>query len=452
MKIRSTIILMALALALVLCVSASAETYIGYTQEEFDALEATTVIASPDSPTGYYVTFRYKDAEAERVRLYGEWAFSDMAHANLVSTLGATPEEWQDGYILHSIAGWPVVDLTLNEATGVWSYTIPLPNGTYSYRFILGGGETGPYGIIQGAVSAYDPNNVPLLNGGIADSGEEFLSAIYVPYDAEKQSLTASITGKRELEAPRDGENGEVIFGNIPDSEGINVPFGIYLPYGFDADRSEAYPILTLYHGAGGTESSWINGGAIYHILDNVIAEGSLEPTIVVIPTTPPEGWDRAKILDNVVNVILPYMSENYNASTEPARRAFAGLSMGGATTGYAMFHYTDDFDYYGIFSAPMLEDVAPDYTLPQLKEKKIFIGFGSYDFVAFRSLYSIFPDADGNKVQLTGGGAEGSSYEYMVGLSRNGVSYYTLEIPANHLWTLWRKCAADFFVNLLWK
>ena len=36
-----------------------AQEYEGYTQEEFDNLQVTTVIQSDSSPTGYYVTFRF---------------------------------------------------------------------------------------------------------------------------------------------------------------------------------------------------------------------------------------------------------------------------------------------------------------------------------------------------------------------------------------------------------
>lgn len=101
----------------------------------------TTVVKSEDSPTGYYVTFRYKDPDSGRVRIYGEWAFSDLDHSTVVTSLNATPEEWQDGYTVWQTSGWPTADMVLDEETGIWSYTIPLPNGTYNYRFYVGGAE-----------------------------------------------------------------------------------------------------------------------------------------------------------------------------------------------------------------------------------------------------------------------------------------------------------------------
>ena len=61
----------------------------------------TTVVKDPDSPTGYSVTFRYRDPSATRVRLSGQWLFSDKAHASLATSLNATPEEWKNGYFVH---------------------------------------------------------------------------------------------------------------------------------------------------------------------------------------------------------------------------------------------------------------------------------------------------------------------------------------------------------------
>ena len=62
-------------LALILACQVSpavAVVYEGHTQQEFESLEKTTVIRSEDSVTGYFVTFRYKNTDATRVRIYGE--------------------------------------------------------------------------------------------------------------------------------------------------------------------------------------------------------------------------------------------------------------------------------------------------------------------------------------------------------------------------------------------
>ena len=159
-------------------------------QKEADTLEKTTVVKDPDSPTGYSVTFRYKDPNAKRVRLSGQWMFSDKSHASLVTSLNATAQEWKNGYFVHRYGKWPTVDMTLDEETGVWAYTIPLPNGTWVYTFYVGGMENAELKDDTDAVQEWDPTNPPLLYDYEATdmTPNERRSDIYVPYDAEKQS------------------------------------------------------------------------------------------------------------------------------------------------------------------------------------------------------------------------------------------------------------------------
>lgn len=440
-----------LILCLLLSHCALAVTYEGYTQEQFDALEQTTVIPSEDSPTGYYVTFRYKDADATRVRIYGEWAFSDIALASLVTSENAAPEAWEDGDTVWKTTSWPTADMVKDEATGIWSYTIPLPTGTWCYRYYVGGAQDAELTDYTGAVMVADPANVNYLADASETGGEQLLTAVYVPYDPVKQAQTIT----RFEEAPLEGENGTVGYETVTLDSGITTTYAYYLPYGYDPQREEPYPILVLFHGGGGYYGSWFTNGLV-NILDNMIAQGRMEPTIVVTPNgsdfpNDTYRWDRPAILDYVMNTILPNMTENFNASADPARRAFAGLSMGGATAGYALFHYTDAFDTFILFSAPFLGDIQPDYTLPQLQDKNIFIGYGDYDMVLARSLYQLEPDQDGNLIPLTNA-SEGSVLEYLIGLSNAGVPVKTLNYPYGHDWVLWRKLIVDVFDDILWK
>lgn len=450
---KKLVSLFAVLCLLATCGAAYATTYEGYTEKEFAALTQTTVVKSDDSPTGYYVTFRYVDPEAPRVRIYGEWRFSAPDWSSFVTSENKAPEDWEDGDTEWSTAGWPTTDMVKDEATGIWSYTIPLPNGTWNYRFYVGGVEGAELTDYTDAVMIPDPSNVHYISDAVTEmNGEQCLTSVYVPYDETKQAKTSM----RLEEAPRDGENGTVLFESATTSGDIATSYGVYLPNGYDAGRAEPYPILVLFHGGGGYDGSWFNNGLV-NILDNMIAEGRLEPTIVVTPCgsdfpNDTYRWDRPAVLEFVVNTILPHMTEAYNASGDPARRAFAGLSMGGATAGYALFHYTDTFDYFMLFSAPFLGDIQPDYTLPQLMEKHIFVGYGDYDFVVPRSLYHLEANADGEKTVLTAKPEEGSVLEYIVGLANEGVPVMTYHLPYGHQWALWRGFAVHTFDNFLWK
>jgi len=413
--------------------------------------QVTEVWPSDESPTGYYVTFRFTDPEASRVRLYGEWWFTDMAHASVRTSLNATPDEWQDGYtVWKGSQQWPTVDMVKDEDTGVWEYTIPLPTGTWNYRFYVGGSPDAELTDYTDAVVTWDPNNPPMLYDYEADelTNDEYLSSVYVPWDSEKQANTI----RRDEEAPRDSENGEAFFSEVTTDDGFVASFGIYLPYEFDAERAEPYPVFVIMHGGGGSESGWFNNGLV-NILDNMIAEGCLEPTVVVTPNGTDAEWNRPLILDSVVNYILPHMVENYNVAEDAAQRAFGGLSMGGATTMYAFFHNTDDFDYFLALSPPMTEDVQPDYAVENLADKTLWFGYGLWDFVKLRSLYSLFPDESGELVLLSQARRpEGSLYEYLIKLSEIGVPFTNIELPFGHDWVLWREAIVDAFDNVLWQ
>lgn len=427
----------------------------GYTQEEFDAFDETTVLKDSTSPTGYYVTFRYKAPDAKRVRIYGEWGFSDIYHNSFVSSENKAPEEWSDGDKEWTTNGWPTADMELNEETGVWSYTIPLPTGTFNYRFVLGGTADQEVADTEGTVMVADPVSTNYL-AEIEDptnlEKEPALTSVYVPWDAEKQANT----DQRAEEAPRDGENGTVTIESITAGNGTETHYCVYTPYEYNADREEAYPLLVLYHGGGGYYGSWFSNG-LANILDNMIAEDRMEPIIVVTPDGEDfhndEGyhWQRDELTDFVVSDLLPEVSKKYNAAQDPAHRAFAGLSQGGATVGYMMMNHTDEFDSYIFLSAPYMGDTELDFTIPSLKDKTIFFGYGDYDFVQTRSLYKLYPDGEGNMVKLADRN-EGSIWEYMYGLAEENVEFTSLNYPYGHQWALWRKLIVNVFDDILWK
>src|SRR3954468_23503975 len=94
------------------------------------------------APTGYEVTFRIADAAARRMRIKGEWYFSnaaDIAAASAPPNAPSnnpdprSPAQWKVGdFPLGSPnnagANWPVDDM-VKDANGVWTFTTPLPSG-----------------------------------------------------------------------------------------------------------------------------------------------------------------------------------------------------------------------------------------------------------------------------------------------------------------------------------
>ena len=67
--------------------------------------------------------------------------------------------------------------MTENQATGVWSYTTPMPSGTYTYGFYVNCTAAAP--ALTGCTELSDPSNPPWNTTGSIEPD----SQIYVPSD-----------------------------------------------------------------------------------------------------------------------------------------------------------------------------------------------------------------------------------------------------------------------------
>ena len=239
-----------------------------FTPEEFEALTRTTVYASEQSPTGYCVTFRFYGPEYKTVELAGEWYYSEPLYSSQNTAAKIHPNDWYNGCLIHTDDVNPIRpfdQMTLNPRTGYWSYTIPLASGTYCYQFRLDGGK---------CVS--DPQNLPSEY-----RGKEAYSQVLVPYDPEKQSKSPDYSFYQN----NCERHGTMYYAEVPsETLGYNAPIGIYLPPDYDENKEGGYRYLILGHGIGGFESNWPAQGMLGNITDNLIAEGLMEPMIVITP------------------------------------------------------------------------------------------------------------------------------------------------------------------------
>lgn len=61
----------------------------------------------------------------------------------------------------------------------------------------------------------------------------------------------------------------------------------VYTPPFYDKNI-QSYPVLYLLHGSGGDENAWLELGRTARIMDNLIAEGKIQPMLVVMPNGNP--------------------------------------------------------------------------------------------------------------------------------------------------------------------
>ena len=170
----------------------------------------------------------------------------------------------------------------------------------------------------------------------------------------------------------------------------------VYTPPGFS--KNKKYPMLYLLHGIGGDEKEWLSGASPQVILDNLYADGKIEPMIVVMPNgramkdDRPIGniFDSAKVQafarfeKDLLNDLIPFVEKKYPVMANRENRAIAGLSMGGGQSLNFGLGNLDKFAWVGGFSsAPNTKapaELVPDVRAAKEKLKLLFISCGASD------------------------------------------------------------------------
>lgn len=137
----------------------------------------------------------------------------------------------------------------------------------------------------------------------------------------------------------------------------------VYTPAEYENNHTKRYPVLYLQHGAGEMEQEWVHSGYAARIADNLIAEGRIEPLIIVMNNDfvyrPGDTRGRLAMATNwsenfsdmFIGEAIPDIDAHYRTIADPAHRAMAGLSLGGMLTNNVGLSHSDLFAYYGIFS-----------------------------------------------------------------------------------------------------
>ncbi len=157
----------------------------------------------------------------------------------------------------------------------------------------------------------------------------------------------------------------------------------VYTPPGYDSKSKKRYPVLYLQHGWGEDETAWSNQGHANLIMDNMIAEGKMQPFIIVMTYGMTNNARFGKIREFktdtfqtvLVDELIPYIDANFRTIAKQSSRAMAGLSMGGMETKTITLNRPDVFSYYGLLSGGTY---APTDITDKSKVKLIFLSCGS--------------------------------------------------------------------------
>jgi enterochelin esterase-like enzyme len=232
----------------------------------------------------------------------------------------------------------------------------------------------------------------------------------------------------------------------------------IYTPPGYETNTSTRYPVLYLQHGGGEDERVWIEMGRTNVILDNLIAEGKVNPFIVVMETSaalkpgetpppprPPRPARRQETQNEqsairprfsfdtykevMINDLIPFIDSNFRTLSDGGNRAMAGLSMGGMVTRQVTLANLDKFAYIGLFSGGSIsmDDVnnAPGF---KEKVKLVFVSYGSRELENRRVGFGGDPKANTEELKEAG----------------INTHFYVSPLTA-HEWQSWRRSLHEF-------
>lgn len=222
-------------------------------------------------------------------------------------------------------------------------------------------------------------------------------------------------------------------------------PVNVFVPHDYDPNKK--YPVLYLLHGLGGNEFEWF-GGAPNEIISNLVAEGSVQEMIVVVPNirvrhksvtqAPPfmsiehfKEFDA--FLDDFQTSLKPEIEKRFSIAPERANHAIAGLSMGGREALHLGIKLCEQFAYIGAFEpAPGL--------LPYADEESLF----TPDTLTLPDEYK------GNTyIMTTKGDRDGVVRDwpkvYAETLQKNGVDPHFVELHGGHDFKVWKESLYRF-------
>jgi enterochelin esterase-like enzyme len=344
----------------------------------------TPAVRSPEVHPDRRVTFRIYAPKATEVTVSGEFEVGAPAHR-----------------------------LT-KDAQGVWSVTLgPFEPELYEYDFIVDG------------VQMLDPRNPAVkYNRGPAAISSLLDIRGSSPRAFDVRPVAHGKVDIRHYDSKTTGQTRRV---------------HIYTPPNYERTTSRL-PVLYLLHGGDGEDSVWTAFGRAHVILDNLIADKTIPPLIVVMPNGYAYGWDsgvaaekqQADFQKDLVDDLIPFVQANYRASRDRKERALAGLSRGGGQTLSIGLRHLNLFSRLGVFSAgsnnpqEAFKDVAANARRVDEQLDLLWIGCGTDDFA--------MPGAKRLDEFLTA----------------NGIDHTFRRTAGEHTWIVWRQYLQEL-APLLW-
>ena len=267
--------------------------------------------------------------------------------------------------------------------SNIWMAEVVLPyDGRFNYSLV-----------VDGEVIMRDP-----LAQYQQLEGAGYISSIYMPGYVYPEATI-----------PRDDIGTGVLSEDIMlSSENLerDVNVRIYTPVGYDQLSD-----LPVVYTSDGNDYWHDEMGSLVTILDNLIADGRINPVIVAFVDARDvvtgenlrmnELAARDPFAMFVTEELIPYVDENYKTDSSREARVILGTSLGGAMALHIGLNYSDWFGNLAVQSPFMMffsPEVVPGYqALEEPLPLKVFMNQGTYDLdmVNTRLLRDVFVEDD---------------------------------------------------------
>lgn len=113
---------------------------------------------------------------------------------------------------------------------------------------------------------------------------------------------------------------------------GYDYPYSVYLPDSYDAQATDAYPVIYMLHGSFGTHRDWVSRGHLQQVADRLIRAGHIPPAVYIMPGS--RSWwvdgHNEPARSAFFNDLMPHVEATYHVGQKRNLRGIAGLSAGG--------------------------------------------------------------------------------------------------------------------------
>jgi enterochelin esterase-like enzyme len=253
------------------------------------------------------------------IETWGRQQRSPIAFENTVTFLYPGTAQTQQVELAGELTGWHSRGLRLQRTPNhLFHLTLELPrDGRLEYKFLVDGEWE------------QDPWNPQRIENGIGG-----LNSAYAMPDYIWDPLT---------ERNPDVATGQVLHQRL---DGKTLPgprmLHIYLPPGYADQPERRYPVLYAHDGG-----DYITRGKLPTILDNLIAQGRIQP-IIAVCIDPRDRYreytmnpDYCKLL---VEEIVPLVDSTWRTQPQAPARTLLGSSLGGLISTYMAYHYSHVF------------------------------------------------------------------------------------------------------------